>query len=141
MTQETMYGTDQRLAGTWQLTHIDDSPPVPSTPESTTRWDDDGVGETTMVLAPGGGLVAISTGSPATALGSWSTGESGAFQAVFVVYDFSTELKFMLKSQGRVSGTFEEDRMEGTFTFDVFDPSGKHLEIEGGRITVKRLRA
>jgi hypothetical protein len=130
----------EALAGTWQLTHIDESPPVPSTDESASRWDDDGVGETTMVLVPGGGLIAISTGSPATALGSWSSDEN-SFQAVFVVYDFSTSLKFMLKSQGRVSGTFDGDQMEGRFTFDVFDPSGKHLEVEGGRITGRRLMA
>lgn len=126
-------------SGTWQLTHIDEAPPVPSTDESASRWDDNGIGETTMVLVPGGGLIAISTGSPATALGSWSAAD-GSFEAVFVVYDFSTALKFMLKSQGRVTGTISGDQMEGKFTFDVYDPAGKHLEIEGGRIVGKRFQ-
>jgi hypothetical protein len=131
--------SDERLIGTWQLKHVDETPPVASTEESEMRWGDGDRGETISIFAPGGGVTSISTGSPATALGAWKVGAGDQFEAVFVVYDFSTSLKFMLKSQGRLAGTVTGDRMEGRFTFEVTDPSGKLLEVEAGTICGTRL--
>lgn len=130
---------EQSLVGTWKLTYVDETPPVASTEESAERWGDSDSGETTLMFVPGGGLIATATGSPATVLGAWSMGAGQEFRARFVVYDFSTQLKFLIKSEGRMTGLIEGDRLHGTFTFDAYDPSGKHLEVEAGKVEGVRL--
>jgi hypothetical protein len=130
---------EQTVVGTWKLTYVNESPPVASTEESAERWGDQDSGETTLMIVPGGGLIATATGSPATALGAWSMSPDREFRARFVVYDFSTQLKFLVKSEGRMKGVLDGDRLHGTFTFDAYDPSGKHLEVEVGKVEGVRL--
>jgi hypothetical protein len=131
---------EQIVVGTWKLTYVDETPPVASTEESAERWGDSDAGETTVMFMPGGGLIATSTGSPATVLGAWSMSSDQEFQARFVVYDFSTQLKFLVKSEGRMTGSVDGDRLHGSFSFDAYDPSGKHLEVEVGKVEGVRLK-
>jgi hypothetical protein len=120
--------------GTWDLQITDATAQGgPSTFEGATTFN------------PGGGVINMDSGSPATGLGSWSGGEKGAFKARFMQFGFSSfnpsdgsTVKLVVTIKGKRSG----NAISGTFTYVVYALNGTVIFPNGaGTFTGTRFAA